>query len=498
MKRIRIFTLLLSGLFYMTSQADSIPAQAAPEMTLEQCRALALAHNKGIKQAEVGQTIAHHNRAAARTNYLPKLNLTAGYTHLGRSISLLSDERKAQLSDLGTSLVGALTPELQQMAQGLLATHPELAPLVQRSMAGAPAMAQRLNGLGQQLASAFDTDNHDVALGSLLLTQPLYLGGKIRAYDRLTRHAESLADERLRAEQQEVVLEVDKAYWQVVSLTNKRQLAVAYRELLERLQADVEKMIANGVATRANQLAVSVELNKAEMTLMKVEDGLTLSRMLLAQICGLPLQAPFSLTDEHLDRIPTMGVAAESEVNTAWAQRSELRQLELAQKIYAEKTKIERAAFLPTVALTAGATATYPSLYNGFEKKLAGNWSVGIVLRVPLWTWGENRHKVAAARAEVTLAQLRQAEAREKIELQVNQSAFAVNEALRKLQLTAKNLEKAEENLRMTKVGHAEGMIPTSELLSAQTAWVAAHSDQIDATIDTMLARAAHQKALGQ
>ena len=74
---------------------------------------------------------------------------------------------------------------------------------------------------------------------------------------------------------------------------------------------------------------------------------------------------------------------------------------------------------------------TYPSMFNGFEKKLKGTWSVGLLLKVPIWEWGEGKHKVAAAKADAAVAGLQLQEAREKITLQVNQTALAVNQAVK-------------------------------------------------------------------
>lgn len=51
-------------------------------------------------------------------------------------------------------------------------------------------------------------------------------------------------------------------------------------------------MIAEGVATKADGLSVKVKVNEAEMTLTKVNDGLSLSKMLLCQLCGLDLSSP--------------------------------------------------------------------------------------------------------------------------------------------------------------------------------------------------------------
>ena len=467
-------------------------------LSLDSCRTMALQHNKGIRMAQFAVEKARHEHNAARTNYLPKLSATAAYTHLGERVSLLNNDQKNSLSHLGTHLVGAITPEFAQMAQGLIAANPGLAPLIQRVQAGMPAMAGRLNAVGRSVVDAFDTDTRNVAVGALVLTQPLYMGGKIRAYDRITGYAEQLAGEKLRADRQEVILSVDKAYWQVVSLTHKTRLATAYRDMLQHLDGDVQKMVKEGVATRANALSVSVELNKAEMTLTRAEDGLSLSRMLLAQLCGLPIDTTLHLVDERLSDLPTSTAGVQADAETAMGARPELRQLGLAQSIYAEKVKVERAAFLPTLALTGGYGMTYPSMFNGFEKKLKGTWSVGLLLKVPIWEWGEGKHKVAAAKADAAVAGLQLQEAREKITLQVNQTALAVNQAVKKLALTEKSQSRAEENLRMARVGFKEGVVTTSDLLAAQTAWLAAQSDKIDAQIDIRIARAVYNKALGQ
>ena len=324
------------------------------------------------------------------------------------------------------------------------------------------------------------------------------MGGKIRAYDRITRYSEELAGEKLRAKEQDIILNVDKAYWQVIALSNKLRIATAYRDMLKHLDEDVTKMINEGVATRANELTVGVRLNEAEMTLMRVEDGLVLSRMLLAQLCGLDLQATPRLADETLEQIAVKIENVDGEVDHALANRPELRQLQLATDIYNQKMRIERAAMLPQLALTGGYMATYPALTNGFETRFRGMWNVGISLKIPIWHWGEGLNKVRAAKTETAIANLRKAEVSEKVELQVRQTAFAVNEANRKLQYAEKNLEKADENLRVARLGFAEGVVTTSDLLAAQTAWVGAQSDLVDARIDIMLTRAAYAKALGQ
>lgn len=478
--------------FFALASIGAIQAQSV--LSLDSCRALALRGNKELAIGHAKAQQAAWTRKAAHTNFLPKVSLAAGYLRSGDEISLLSKDQKQALNNLGTAGVG----QFASVAQQIVTQYPDLAPLVQSLQGYLPQFAQAGNAMGKNLTDALRTDTRNMTAGAILLTQPLYMGGKIQAYYNITKHAETLAAEQNRAQVQAVVLDVDKAYWQVVSLANKRRLAISYRDMLQHLDEDVLKMIHEGVATKSNELNVSVKLNEAEMTLTKVEDGLVLSRMLLCQLCGLPLDSNPVLADENAENVTADRTDVTANVPMAMSQRPELAQLREAEAMYDEKVKIERSAFLPQLALMGGYMVSNPNVFNSFEKKFRGTWAVGVTLKVPVWNWGEGRYKVRAAKVDAQVASLQQQEAREKIELQVNQEAFRVNEANRKLALSEKNLDKAEENLRTAQVGFKEGVITTSDLLAAQTAWLQAHSDKIDAQIDIRLSRAAYDKALGQ
>lgn len=481
MKKTLILTILIIHSVLLKSQST---------LSLDSCRALAIANNKELLISNEKINAAHYQRKAAFTNYLPSFAATGAYMRNQKEFSLLNDGQKAALSGLGTSISGPL----QQAAQVVGQLHPELAPLL--SQLGG-AIVPALNQAGNSLVDAMRTDTRNVYAGAITLTQPLYMGGKIRAYNKITKYAEELARQQHHSEIQEVILDTDQAYWQVVSLVNKKKLAEGYLELLNKLDSDVEKMIAEGVATKADGLSVKVKVNEAEMTLTKVEDGVSLSRMLLCQLCGLDITTPIVLADEQIEDIPLLQTNTEVNVETAFNNRPEVHSLELAAKIYQQKVNVTRAEHLPSVALMGNYMATSPSVFNSFENKFKGMWNVGVMVQVPLWHWGEGVYKTKAAKAEANIANYQLADAKEKIKLQVNQAAFKVNEAAKKLTMTKKNLEKADENLRYATLGFEEGVIAPSNVLEAHTAWLSAHSEKIDAQIDVKLTEIYLQKSLG-
>ncbi|NDW13213.1 TolC family protein [Bacteroides sp. 214] len=455
--------------------AISLSLSAQVYLDLDSCRSLAIANNKNLLIGNEKITAAHHERKAAATNYLPKISATGAYMRNQKEFSLLNDEQKSTLSNMGT----------------ILGNSPELAPLLNN-------LIDPLNGIGSALVEGLRTDTRNVYAGAITLTQPIYMGGKIRAYNKITKYAEELAHQQHNAELQEVILETDQAYWQVVSLVNKKKMAESYLQLLQKMDSDINKMIAEGVATKSDGLSVRVKLNEAEMTVTKVDDGLSLSRMLLCQLCGLNLSTPISLADESIEELPISSANSAFNIETVFASRPEVRALQLGQEIYKQKINVTRADHLPTVALMGNYIVSNPSMFNSFENKFRGMWNVGIMVQIPVWSWGEGTHKVKAAKAEARIARYNLEDAKEKIELQVNQAAFKVNEAAKKLVMATKNMEKAEENLRYANLGFREGVIATSNVLEAQTVWLSAHAEKIDAQIDVKLTEAYLKKSLGQ
>lgn len=468
------------------------PMAAQEALSLDSCRALAISNNKELLISQEKINAAHYQKKAAFTNYLPNISASGGYMRSQREISILSGVQKETLSGLGTNLSGPL----EQAAQIIARLHPEIAgqlPALGQSLIGA------LNDAGTALAEAFRTDTRNMYAGALTLTQPLYMGGKIRAYNKITGYAEELARQQHSIGVQEIILGTDQAYWQVVSLANKKKLAEGYLALLQKLDGDVDKMIAEGVATKADGLSVKVKVNEAEMTLTKVTDGLNLARMLLCQLCGLDLSSRVTLKDEQKEDLnPDAIPAGNIDINAVYATRPEVRSLELAAQIHKQKVKVIRSEYLPSIALIGSYMATNPSVFNSFEKKFKGMWNVGVAVSIPIWNWGEGIYKVKAAKSEARIAQYQLDDAKEKIELQVCQSAFKVNEAAKKLMMAEKNLEKAEENLRYATLGFEEGVIPASNVLEAHTTWLAAQSERIDAQIDVKLTEIYLKKATGQ
>jgi outer membrane protein TolC len=479
----------LLGFILLAGMAQTVGAQRL--LNLDSCRAMALRNNKQMSISRVKQEIAANVRKSARTKYLPHISALGGYEYTSKEVSILNDDQKEALNSLGSNLKNGIVSSVGPYAQILPAA------LQQRLGTDLTNLASFLDLSGQNIMNAFRTDTRNLWAGAILLTQPVFMGGAIVAMNKLADAGEELAANSAEAKRQATLYHIDQAYWQVVSLRHKQKLAQGYLDLVKKLDGDVQKMIKEGVATRSDGLSVSVKVNEAEMAMLKVSDGLTLSKMLLCQLCGIPVDEQIVLAEEETDNLETVEVTPQADFQQAVENRPELKMLQNMVDMGKQTTNILKAGNLPQVLLTGGYMVSNPNVFNGFEKKFAGVWNVGVLVRVPIWNWGDVAYKVRAAKGATTIATLQKEEAREKIELQVNQSAFQVSEANKKLEMAKASIERANENLRTANLGFSEGVISSTTVMEAQTAWLQAQSQKIDAEIDVKLSQVNLQKALG-
>ena len=483
------------------------PAKAQTPLSLDSCRAMALRNNKQINASKLKKDVAYNLRKSARTKYLPKVDALGGYEWFSREISLLNSSQKSLFSNLGTNVTSSIGGKVndmvgQMVSQGVISQDDakQIGTFLAEKMA---PIQEKGNSLGQGIVDAFRTDTRNIWAGSVMLRQPIYMGGAIIAANKIADITEQLADNDVDLQTQKTLYSIDQAYWTVVSLKQKQKLATSFRDLIKKLDDDVHKMIAQGVATKADGLKVDVRVNEADMQITQVEDGLALSKMLLCQLCGIPMNQEITLADEDKESLEYATTAVDTEQQQVAASdsavntRPELRMLQNAVDIASQSTKLVRAARLPHVALTGGYMISNPNVWNGFQRNFTGVWNVGVLVQIPVWDWCDATYKVRASKAATNIARMNLDDTREKIHLQITQSQFKVKEAQKKLNMAQKNIASAEENLRCANLGFKEGVMEVTDVMAAQTAWQQAQSQKIDAEINVKLTQIGLNKALG-
>lgn len=453
-------------------------------VSLDSCRRMAVSNNKTIRMAEEGIRGAGYERKAAFSAYLPGIDFTGGYMHNQQQIELLGADAKLPTM--------SFDPATQQFKYNIL-TAPDGSPVMDPSSGS--YIPTEVAVIPKE---AMEYNTHNVFAGAFTLTQPIFMGGMIKALNDISKYGENLAKSMRNSAVQDVIYGVDQAYWTVVSLKEKKRLAESFVTLLDSLSYNVHALYDEGMATRSDILNVEVKRNEAGIALTKVDNGLTLSRMALAQICGLPVNSNLHLADEDgaigAAQIMSDGDFAMGEV---YARRPDLEMLRQGINILGGREKIALAAMLPKIAAVGMYSFSNPNVNHGFEKKFGGGFSVGATLTIPLWHWGGNYNHYRATKATTNAQKLLLEDMEEKVDLQVSQAQFSMQEARKTYDMTVHNMEKADENLRMAQLSFKEGVLTADDVIAAQTAWVQAQSEKIDAEIGIRLCDVYLSKVLG-
>ncbi|MCQ2146119.1 MAG: TolC family protein [Bacteroidales bacterium] len=476
----------------------------AQSLSLEQCRQMAIQNNKDLQQARTKVEMAGYDRKVALANYFPNVSATGLYTYNSRNISLVSDDMSSVLTNAGTTVQGNISGAMQQLMQAIQ-SNPAAAMEYMKSpmwqtVLGALSqtdLSTAINQIGSQIDDALHLDVQNVFAGVVSLQQPIFMGGKIIAANKIARLAEELSKAQYDSQYEQIIVDVDQAYWQIVSIANKKALAESYADLLSKMQRDVAIAVSEGIATESDALTIKVKANEANMMLSKATNGLSLSKMLLCKEIGLDLDSEITLKDEMLSAIPLPQMGPWKDLEQIYKDRSETRSLDLASQIYDGKVTVARADMMPKVALMANYLVSNPSVYNGFSKDWGGMFNAGVIVNIPIFHGFEALQKTRKAKAEATLYRTQLDNAKDLINLQVTQLRKNQTEALEKLDMAQSNLESAEENLRIATVGFENGVIDTNTALAAQTAWLQAHSEYIDAGIELQMTSSSLEKAEG-
>lgn len=463
-----------SGMTHAESQAYS----------LDSCRYMAIHNNKTIRMAEEAMRGAGHERNAAKALYLPGIDFTGTYFYNQRTINLLGEDAK-----LPTMSFDPKTQTYQynilKDAQGMPIKDPATGSYIPTEVAVIPK-------------EAMSYDTHNVFAGAFTLTQPVFMGGQIKALNEITKYAEKLAAAAHNSVVQDVVYAVDQAYWMVVSLKAKQKLADSFVTLVDTLHYNVQAMLDAGVATRSDLLSVDVKLNEAKIAKTKLENGLTLARMALAQVCGLPVQSDMRVADEDFENGYTGQIDPVLNMTDVYSRRQDLEVVRQGISVLEQREKVAMGTMLPKLAIVGAYEFSNPNLNDGFKKKFGGGFSVGATLSIPIWHWGGNYNHYRATKAATNAQRMMLEDLEEKVDLQVTQAKFSFQEAFKTYNMTQDNMKSADENLRSAQEGFREGVLTTSDVIAAQTAWLQANSENIDAEIGIHLCEVYLDKVLGK
>ena len=465
--------------------------------TLQQCRDLALTSGASSKAQEETMLAAKYNRQAALASMFPRITANGSYMWNSRDAHMLANSTSLPF---GTATVNPDGTASFEWSDASTLGKIEAAA---KGTVFEDAVKDISNKAGQKIADAYQVlydkltfDLTHVVVAHVGITQPIYVGGRLIQLYKIAKATETMANIEADAKHDATIYAVDEAYWRVVSVSKKKALANQYYQLLVQLEQDVQEALNEGLLTQSDLLKVTTKRGEAEVKKLQAENGLTLSNMALAQVCGLPLSTTFSLDESGLSETT---LTTDINVEAAVAGRTELQLLEQAEKIARSNAKLASAGLQPNIVASAGYMYTNPNVDNGFSSKWDGKgfFSAGVVVNVPI-VHADDILRYKAAKHAANAVALKTDETRELLTLQTTQANQKLMEAQQKIALARLTENNAAEVLRMAQESYDAGMITASELMQAQTAWLAAATDLVDAEAEAKTTETLLRKYLQQ
>lgn len=450
------------GFFIFMFFSISLSAQ---EMTLDQCRQMALENNKKMAVAQQNKTKANLTQKSTFTHFFPKIsaNGMAYYTTAESDIAL----KLGSMQIFDPTIVSGIIPsQLYPIVEGL-------------STIQLPDMNFKLNL------------NNSYLVG-VNIEQPIYMGGKIRSGYKMSKIGNEIADLNIKKTEAEIITETDKAYWLYVQTLELTKSAKSYKETVEEFHRVVSNAVDAGMKSRNDLMKVQVQLNQANLQLQRAENGKELSRMNLCQIIGLPLQSEILPTQSFSDNITEMVTVSDISARPEYAMLN--KQVEFKN----QEKRMVASEFLPFIGVMGSYNYTYGVKLNDEVIFNNNGFSGMISVKIPLVHWGEGARKIKIAETERVMAELQRDDLSEKMELEMQQAINNYNEQLLEVVLTETALEQAQENLQISKNYYEAGMESISDYLEAQTISQNAESEHIIAKTKLEIGKTEYLRTIGK
>ena len=439
--------------------AVAVHAASAQEvLTMEQCRTLALQHNKKIAAAKMQTASAQYMRKSYKALYLPDFSASGNALY--------------HTADGVLSIPGGNLPTFVPGADGK--------PQFDGRYALFPGMD-------------FDYKIGFVYSAGVQVKQPIYQGGKIIAANRISRLTEQMSVENERLTASEVILNTENAYVLMVKALELQKVAVKYNSLLTELLKNVQSAYRHGLKPQNDVLKVQVKFNESELQLRKAENAIRLARMNLCHCIGRQLIDEITVADS----LPALVAGVESGVLDITA-RPEYAILEKKVAIAEQQVKLNRSELLPKVGVQAGYAYTHGVKVRDNYLFDNGGFSVLLNVQVPLFHFGERSNKVRSARAALQQQQLEQQSLNEMMTLELAQALNNLDEARMECEIADRSLAQADENRRLSDSQYRVGLETLSDNLEAQVLWQQAYETQISSRYQLYLTYLAYQKAAGK
>ena len=373
---------------------------------------------------------------------------------------------------------------------------------------------------GEYVKVQFGQDN--AWASSFVLDQPLFEGQAFIGVGAAARY-KGLQEEVLRGRAQNLVTRVRLAYYSLLLAQEEFRLITESVDRVRGSLEETEAMNRAGIAADYDVLRLQVELANLVPNLRRAENAVSQARRQLAIELNLEelevLQVTGSLAAMDLERIEGNNVAnreildmgrldlaltsgIDEVLDLAMAGRSDLKQLELAEKLRTAEMRAEQAEYLPKISLFANYQVNAqqngsPMFFGDEDSRATSKW-VGVSISLPIFTGLRRDARIDQKRALLNQARTQSLLARLQAEGQVKSVREQTEEALDRARGQHLAVEQAQRGFEIASAQYREGLSSQLEQRDAEVALRQSEFNYARAVYDFLVFQAQLDEAVGQ
>ena len=430
---------------------------AAQTYTLQQLKDSALHNNIAIRNARLDIEAAQQQRKEAFTKYFPDVSATGLWFNANKGMAQTTvNPSEAMPPALATTLPQMLPPDMLA------------------ALASPINISMMKNG----------------TIASLMALQPVFAGGQIINGNKLAKVGEDVSQLQLQLSENEVEKTVEQYFWQLATLQEKMKTIDAVDTLLADIHKDVDVAVRAGVAMRNDLLQVQLRQNEVESQRLKLQNAMSILRLLIAQYCGLHNEQ-FQIESGGF-RDVSSSLPIKQDHSLALLGTTEYQLLDKQVEATRLQEKITLGQNLPTVAVGAG--------YN-YHNMLENDHTFAMLfatVSIPISDWWGGSHAIKRKKIEHQKAIDQQNDKAQQLQIRMQNAWNNVVEARQQLDIAKRSIEQAEENLRLNRNFYHAGTAKMSDLLEAQLLYQQSLDRHADAYAQYQCMLLEYRQATGQ
>jgi len=323
--------------------------------------------------------------------------------------------------------------------------------------------------------------------------QNIYSGSEVKTSHKIAQTQEVISFEEKRFTTSEILLATDKSYWEVVASAENLNMAKRYRDIVQDLVNTVLDKVEEDVLSKTEYLQAKVNLNDAELSVIKAENLMTLKQMSINRLIGYDIKANID-TDDSIT-VDFSVIDNSDYIQTALSTRPEIKISQNLVEISDLEVNLSRSPYMPSIGV--GAYGRYGTPGPNLSPDANFNYQFFGYLSMPLIYFGKKGKEVEASRIRNQIASYQLDKTQDLVTLEVSQSRYSLEESVKKVELTHNSVQQADENLDLITDRYDEGLSPIIDVLNAQIFWEAAYRDFIIAKKLFQISYSEYQKAMG-